>query len=222
MLNPQAFIFGFTQGFVIGPITLFGIREGLDPKRGFWYQMQVIFGATMVDILYLLLSSYGAAQFIEHDLVKLIMWSVASYLLLSMGYHSFFEKPHRLSIQNVHKHRSKFYETDFFRALLMNLVNPLAIVFWVMVAGSLYTNYATTVTPMEFAISIVVGGTISAVLVAIATLLVKQVFHEWMLKKLLKLGSLVLIAYGLYFSYQAILALQPVTASALELINYGG
>ena len=217
MISLQAFILGFTQGFVIGPISLFGIREGLDPKRGFWYQLQVILGATLVDIGYLLLSSYGAAQFIEYGLVKFAMWSVAAYLLLSMGYNSFFEKPKRLTIQNVHRHRTKFYETDFFRAILLNLVNPLAIVFWVMVAGSLYGSYSEPITPFVFAANIVVGGTLSALVVALATLMVRHVFHQWMLKKLMKVGSLVLIGYGIYFLFQAILAFQPIALAFADI-----
>ncbi len=209
MLNPQAFIFGFTQGFVIGPISLFGIREGLDPKRGFWYQMQVIFGATMVDIVYLLLSAYGAAQFIEYSLVKLAMWSVASYMLISMGYNSLRERPKKLSLKHLHRHKAKFYETDFFKAFMMNLVNPLAIVFWVMVAGSLYADYAATVTPFVFAMNIVVGGTVSSLIVAFATLLVRHIFHQWMIEKLVKLGSFVLIGYGIFFSFKALTELKP-------------
>jgi threonine/homoserine/homoserine lactone efflux protein len=210
VISPQAFIFGFTQGFVVGPISLFGIREGLDPKGGFWCQLQVLLGATIVDMFYLLLASYGAAEFIDHGLVKLAMWSIAAYMLLSMGYNSFFEKPKRLSIQHVHRHRKKFYETDFFRALLMNMVNPTAIVFWVMVAGSMYATYPEPISPFSFATNILVGSSISASLIVFATLLVRHVFHPWMLRKLIKMGSLVLMAYGLYFSYQAVLVLGPL------------
>ncbi len=215
MFNLQAFIFGFTQGFVIGPISLFGIREGLDPKRGFLYQLQVILGATVVDIIYLLMASYGAAEFIDHSLVKLAMWSVAAYMLISMGYNSLRDKPKRLSLKHMHRHKARFYETDFFRALLMNLVNPLAIVFWVVVAGGMYADFASTISPLGFAMNIVVGGAISSFLVAVATLLVRQIFHPWMLKKLVMTGSLVLIAYGVFFSFKAFGELKPLMTSVI-------
>lgn len=217
MINPQAFIFGFSQGFVIGPISLFAIREGLDPKRGFWYQVQVYMGATVVDIIYLLLASYGAAQFIENSYVKFFMWAAAAYMLISMGYNSLRQKPKRLSLQHMHRHRHHFYETDFFRALLINLVNPLAVIFWILVAGGLYAEYAATVSPFMFAMNIVMGGTISSLLVTLLTLVVRQVFHQWMIKKLIQVGSIVLIIYGLYFSFKALLELQPLVIGLLAL-----
>lgn len=217
MINPQAFIFGFSQGFVIGPISLFAIREGLDPKRGFWYQVQVYMGATVVDIIYLLLASYGAAQFIENSYVKFFMWAAAAYLLISMGYNSLRQKPKRISLQHMHRHRHHFYETDFFRALLINLVNPLAVIFWILVAGGLYAEYAATVSPFIFAMNIVVGGTISSLLVTLLTLVVRQIFHQWMIQKLIQVGSVVLIGYGLYFSLKALLELQPLVIGLLAL-----
>lgn len=214
MFNLSVLIFGLTQGFVVGPLTLFGIREGLDPKKGFWFQLQVLLGATLVDIFYLMLASYGAAKFIQYSPVQLAMWIAASYMLFSMGYNSFFGKSKRLSMEHVHRHRKRFYDADFFKAILMNLVNPTAIVFWVMVAGSMYANYVHILSPAAFAINILVGSTLSASLIVLATLLIKHVFHPWMLKKLVKGGALILMGYGVYFSFQALLILKPIVVGA--------
>lgn len=209
----SAFIFGLSQGFVVGPITLFGIQEGLNPKRGFWYQVQVSLGATCIDILYLLLAAYGAAQFLEYNLVKLILWSISSYMLIHMGLNSFSGRTKRMSLNHMHNSRARFYDSDFAKAMLINLFNPLAIVFWIMVAGGLYAESAQLITPFWFAMNIVGGGLIISFLVACTTMLVRKIFHQWMLTKLIRLGSLMLMGYGFYFSFKALMELKPMLVS---------
>lgn len=217
MLFSGPFMFGFTQGFVVGPITIFGIQEGLNSKKGFWYQVQVILGAALVDMIYLILAAYGAAQFIDNSIIRLIMWSAAAYLLIHMGINSLIGKPHKISFHHLHRHRSKILETDFFRAICLNFINPMAIVFWVMVAGSLYSQYKGVMTPPSFALNIEIGGLISSLLVALATLAVKKVFHESMLKNLIRMGSFVLIVYGIWFMGKAAFEAGPIVASLLSL-----
>ena len=217
IFNPGAFTFGFTQGFVVGPITIFGIQEGLNEKKGFWYQVQVILGATIVDIIYLLLATYGAAQFIDNSVVKLIMWSLAAYMLIHMGVNSLRAKPGKVSFHHMHRHRSKLFETDFFKGFAMNVVNPMAIVFWLMVAGSLYGQYKGLVTPPVFAFNVILGGLISSLSVAIMTIFVKKVFHASMLQNLMKFGSVLLIIYGFWFSGKAAMEAKPLMDSLLSL-----
>ena len=217
LFNLSAFGFGFTQGFVVGPVTIFAISEGLDSKKGFWYQIQVILGATIVDIIYLLLAAYGAAEFIDNSIVKLIMWSGASYLLIHMGVNSFHERPHKISFQHMHRHRMKFIDSDFIKAFGINLINPMAIVFWIMVAGSLYGQYKGMISPAAFAGNIVVGGILSSLIIACATLIVRKIFHPWMLRKLNQAGSLVLIFYGLQFFGKAVKEAGPIVVSILNL-----
>lgn len=212
-----AFWFGFTQGFVVGPVTVFAISEGLDTKKGFWYQIQVILGATIVDIIYLLLAAYGAAEFIDHSVVKLVMWSGASYMLIHMGVNSFHERPHTMSYKHMHRHRIRFIDSDFIKAFGLNLVNPMAIVFWIMVAGSLYGQYKGLISPAAFAGNIVIGGVISSVIIAIATLMVRKIFHPWMLKKLNQVGSLVMIFYGIQFFGKAVNEAGPIIVSIMNL-----
>lgn len=215
LLHLDSFIFGFSQGFVVGPITLFGIQEGLNLQRGFYYQAQVILGSIVVDILYLFLAAYGAATFIEFPMVKLVMWATSAYMLIHMGINSYHQSKSRISLHHMHRHKLKFYETDFVKAVLINLVNPLAIIFWVMVAASLYSQAVNEVSPFIFASNILVGCAISSFFVAFLTMAVRHSFHKWMLKRLMQLGSAVLVGYGLYFSFKAVMELHPLVLALL-------
>lgn len=217
LFNPGPFMFGFTQGFVVGPITIFGIQEGLNAKKGFWYQLQVILGASLIDMIYLILAAYGAAQFIDNSIIRLIMWSAASYLLIHMGINSLRDKPHKVSFRHMHRHRSKLFETDFVKALSLNLVNPMAIVFWLMVAGSLYSQYKGVMTPPSFALNVEIGGFLSSLIVAVATVFVKKIFHESMLKNIVRMGSLILIVYGIWFMGKAAFEAGPILLSMFSV-----
>jgi threonine/homoserine/homoserine lactone efflux protein len=217
LFSASAFWFGFSQGFVIGPISLFAIREGLNPRRGFWFQLQVILGATLVDVAYIMLAIYGVAGFIDNNLVQLVMWALAAYLLLTMGVNTYHERSGKMSFEHLHRHKTQFLKTDFFRAILMNLVNPVAVVFAVLVFGSMYGDYAELLSPFGFAMNVTAGGLLTALLIALLTLAVRHVFHQWMLQKMLKAGSLMLVGYGLWFLWKAA---EHVPELSISLINF--
>lgn len=195
----EILLFGFSQGFIIGPLSLFGIREGLDPKKGLRYQMQVILGGACVDFVYLVLATYGIAQFVNHEWVRFVMWIGAAYLLMKMGVNAIHERQHQLSFHHMHRHRSRFLETDFVKAVGINLLNPLAIVFWVMVAGSLYISLGKTLHPFVFAATVAISSFMSSCMIAAGTWFLRHIFHQRMLQRLTVLSSFILIGYGLWF-----------------------
>ena len=178
----EVLLFGFTQGFVIGPVSLFGIHEGLEKGKGFFYQIQVTVGSSLISFAYLLLAAYGAAHVVDQFYVRLIMWLVASYMLIMMGVNTIHERPRKLSAHHFHGLRKKLLESDFLKGGFLALVNPLSLVFWIMVAGGLYADVKDFLSPWFFALLVMLGTLVSSLLVAIATFFVKKIFHEKMLK----------------------------------------
>ncbi|MFA6024309.1 MAG: LysE family transporter [Candidatus Gracilibacteria bacterium] len=218
MFTPEAFLFGFTQGFVLGPLSLYAIREGLNPKKGFWYQLQVILGSFVVDIVYLLMATYGIAHFVENQWVKVVMWTFAGCILIRMGFNSLHEKPGRLTYIKLHGHRLTFFDNDFVKGFIVSLFNPMAVVFSLMIVGSLYASYAGSSGPATFAMNVNLGGVAAGLIVCGLTYAVRQVFHAWMIKKLMFVGSMVLIGYGAYFSFKAFAEIQPMVEAAFASI----
>lgn len=220
MFTPEAFLFGFLQGFAIGPITLYGIREGLNPKRGFWFQIQVTLGAALVDVIYLILATNGVIHFVDYQWVRLVMWAVAAYMLLTMGVDSLRGDMGKKKLQHVHRHKLHFFDSNFFKGFFMCMTSPLAITYAVMVVGSLYASYATSVPPTVFALNVCMGGFTTSLLIVLSTFVLKHIFHQWMLKKLVIAGSFVLVGYGIFFSWKAVLELVPtVQALSASLLN---
>ena len=221
MFTPEAFLFGFLQGLAIGPVTLYGIREGLSPRKGFWFQLQVIMGATLVDAVYVILATNGVIHFMDHQWVKLVMWILAAYMLLDMGIDSLRGDRGKKKLQYVHRHKLQFFDSDFFKGFFMCMTSPLAITYAVMVVGSLYASYANVVSPTVFALNVSLGGLVTSILIVFSTLILRHVFHTWMLKKLMFGGSLVLVGYGFYFSWKAILEIGPtVQAYTASLLGF--
>lgn len=73
-----------------------------------------------------------------------------------------------------------------------------------MVAGSFYTAFQDSVSPLGFALLIKGGSSVAAFSIAFLTLFARHIFHQGMLKKLTAFGSLILIGYGLWFFGKAI------------------
>lgn len=216
MLFWEAFMFGFFQSFAIGPISLYGIREGLNPRKGIVMQLQVIFGAALVELIYLGLATNGITGIMNYEWVQTLLWIAAAYMLGSMGYHSLKEPSSKGSLQHMHRHRLRFFDSDFFKGFLMCICSPMALVFCFIVVGGMYTNYATQVSPMEFALSVNIGGITTMLLITAATFAVRHVFHKWMLTKLVRAGSLILIGYGMWFAWKAVLGLQPLVVAFIS------
>lgn len=212
----EAFMFGFFQSFAIGPISLYGIREGLNPRKGIVMQLEVIFGAAIVELTYLILATNGITGIMNYEWVQTLLWVAAAYMLGSMGYHSLKDPTSKGSLQHMHRHRLKFFDSDFFKALLMCLCSPMALVFCFIVVGGMYSGYATEVSPLKFALSVNIGGIVTMLLITAATFAVRHVFHKWMLTKLVHAGSYILIGYGIWFGWKALLGLQPLVVALIS------
>ncbi len=216
MLFWEAFIFGFFQAFAIGPISLYGIREGLNPRKGVFMQLEVILGAALVELVYLALATNGVTGIMNYTWVQTLLWVAAAYMLGSMGYHGLKDPSNKGSLQHAHRHKLKFFDSDFFKGFLMCICSPMALVFSFIVVGGMYTSYAAQVSPMSFALSVNLGGILTMLLITAATFAVRHVFHKWMLTKLVRAGSYVLIGYGIWFGWKALLGLQPMVVAFIS------
>lgn len=213
----EAFIFGFTQSFVIGPLTLLAIREGLNPKRGLWYQLQIVAAGTIVDTLYLLLALNGVVFFITDIRVQAIMWTCAAFMLTIMGMNSLNEphKKKKISYHKTHRHHLQIADNNFSKGFLIGLMNPISIIFWIMIAGSMYSQYIGKISPLLFTTNIIIGGLIGSTIIVAATVAFRKFFTKKALQRLVFAGSLMLIGYGIWFTFRALVEWQTVVASIL-------
>ncbi len=214
---PEAFLFGFTQGLIVGPLVLYGFQEGIDPKKGFWCQLQVSFGATVVNFVYLLLATYGVAHFLQGSWIQLVLWIISSYLLTHMGLNSLRAKQAKLSLAHVKSHKLKLLDTDFFKGFLICLFNPLAIVGAFVIVGGLYASHTGGASPLSFTLSVLAGDLCAAFLIAGITFFIKHIFRPWMLQGFVRVGGMMMMAYGFYFGWVALTGFLPLVEVVLAL-----
>lgn len=217
MFVPEAFIFGFTQGLIVGPVVLCGFQEGIDPKKGFWCQLQVSLGAMAVSFVYLLLATYGVAHFLEGSVIQFTLWVLSSYLMIHMGLNSLHAKKSKVSLAHAKAHKAKLLDADFFKGFLICLFNPLAIVGAFVIVGGLYASHQGGASPLSFTLSVLSGDFLAAILIASATFFIKHIFRPWMLQKFIQMGSFTLIAYGFYFGWMALAEFRPLVEVVLAL-----
>lgn len=215
MLIWEAFLFGFFQSFAIGPISLYGIREGLNPHKGAFMQLQVILGAALVELVYLTLAVNGVTSIMNQQWVQTALWAAAAYMLTSMGYHSLKDPLSKKGLQHMHRHKLRFFDSDFVRGFLMCVCSPMALVFSFVVVGGMYASYAEEASPMQFALSVNIGGIVTMLLITLTTFVVRHIFHKWMLTKLVHASSFILLGYGVWFAWKAILGVQPMVMAVI-------
>ena len=211
----EAIIFGFTQSFVIGPLTLLALREGLNPKLGIWHQLQVVLAGTIVDLMYLMLSLNGVVYFINDIRIQAFMWTGAAMMLTFMGINSFSKHKKMHKRHFIHMHHFHLAQNSFSKGFAVGLMNPMAIIFWVMVAGSMYSQFSDQISPNIFALNIISGGIMGTLLIVALTYTCKKHFNEKTLERMVTLGSASLIIYGIWFTMKAVIEWQSILASAL-------
>jgi len=215
LFNVEAFIFGFAQSFVIGPLTILAIHEGLNPKRGIRYELQVVLAGTMVDTMYLLLSLHGIAYFINDIKIQAVMWTCAAAILSVMGLSAFTGKKKKKIYHKAYKHHLHVAQNSFAEGFVVGIMNPISVVSWIMVAGSMYSQYINQISPTLFTANIIGGGIIGSSIIVATTYFFRSHFRRKTLQRLVLLGSVLLVAYGIMFSFKALTEWQTVMASVL-------
>jgi arginine exporter protein ArgO len=211
----EAFFFGFVQAFAIGPISLYGIREGLNPSKGTLMQLQVIFGASMVKLFYLTLAVNGVTSLMKLEWVQTMLWVTAAIMLIKMGAHTLKDPLGEKGFQNLHQPHLKYLDNDFFKGFFMCLVSPMVLIYTFIVVGGMYSSYAQEAGPMQFALSVSLGGIVTMLLITLATFAVRQIFHQWMLVKMVQVSSFILLGYGVSFAWKALLSLEPMVMAMI-------
>lgn len=198
----RGIIIGLTLAAPIGPINIEIVRRGL--RTGFLSGWLVGIGAISGDTLYCLLVIAGIAPFVQHVVVRTILWTAGAVFLAFLGYHSLrgVREEKRLITTEGAVFQRRSYPTGF----LMALFNPLGVVFWASIGGGLVASAAAHASRIGTA-AIVVGVILGLGLwVTGLSVLVRggRRFITDRLFRLVNLASgLVLLGFAAWFGWQA-------------------
>jgi L-lysine exporter family protein LysE/ArgO len=196
---------GLSLAAPIGPVNAAQLDKGI--KGGFLHAWFVGLGAMVVDVLYMMLVYLGVVQFLEAPFMKTFLWLFGFFVLTYTGIESLIGAG---KLELNQKRGNETLVKSFMSGFFMSLSNPLTILFWLGIYGSVLANTATTYGFNQ--LLLYSGAIILGVLLWDITMAgIASSFRNFLNTKILiiisVLSGLSLIGFGLYFGYQAFLLL---------------
>lgn len=207
MNSLAAYIFlGVSLAAPIGPVNAAQLDTGI--KNGFFHAWIFGLGALTADILYMGMVYYGVGQIIDSPLVKIILWSFGCFVLTYTGIESLLSL-HKIEL-NLKSGEKNRLRRSLLTGFFMSLLNPLTILFWLGIYGSVLAETAKTFTGNQLimnSLAIVVGIILWDTIMATISSGARRLLSTKLLKVISILSSLSMIGFGIYFGIQAYHAL---------------
>ncbi|MBH0172451.1 LysE family transporter [Fictibacillus phosphorivorans] len=196
-------LLGLSLAAPIGPVNAAQMDRGI--KYGFWQAWMVGLGATVADALYMLMVYMGLVSYINTPFIKTFLWLFGSFVLLYTGIETFkkasMERKSSQQDYTVHNSRS------FLAGFLMSLTNPLTILFWLGIYGSILAETATKYSLeslLLYSMAIFSGILLWDFAMAVVSSSFRKMLADRILHGISKLSGLSLIGFGFYFGYKGI------------------
>ncbi|MDQ0232481.1 LysE family transporter [Metabacillus malikii] len=193
---------GLSLAAPIGPINAAQLDRGI--KGGFLNAWLVGLGATTADLVYMLLVYLGLVHFLDIPFMKAFLWLFGFFVLTYTGIESLISAG---KIEMKKGSHNITYSKSFISGFFMSLANPLTILFWLGIYGSVLANAVTMYSTGQLVIysSAIIFGLL---LWDFTMACVASTFRKYLTNKMLVwisvLSGLSLIGFGIYFGYQAL------------------
>ncbi|KQL53037.1 amino acid transporter [Heyndrickxia shackletonii] len=196
---------GLSLAAPIGPVNSAQIDKGI--KNGFLHAWIVGAGAVTADGIFMAIVYLGFTHFINIPIIQVFLWLFGAFVLIYTGIESI-TSGKKLTINQTRNKDSLLscYLTGFF----MSITNPLSIMFWIGIYGSVLAKVATNYGHIETIICtsmIFLGLTLWDVIMAILSSGSRKFLHTNFLKIISYLSGISMIAFGIYFGSQGVKAL---------------
>lgn len=196
------FFLGVSLAAPIGPVKATLLNTGI--KNGFFHAWLFGLGAVATDILYMLMVYFGVAQFIDSPFMKTFLWSFGFFVLMYTGIENLLTL-HTVSMDSKFRKRVRLRQS-FFSGLLMALLNPLTILFWLGIYGSILVGGARALSGFQiilYSMTILLGISLVDLTMSIISSGSRKVLSTSFLKTVSFISSLSMIGFGIYFGIQA-------------------
>ncbi|MBY0599029.1 LysE family transporter [Bacillus bingmayongensis] len=191
---------GLSLSAPIGPINAAQFEKGI--RSGFFHAWILGIGALIADILYMILIYFGVIHFLEKDVIKLFLWSFGTFVLIYTGIESL-KGANQISITS-RKSEDSIIRT-FFSGFFMSLSNPLTILFWLGIFGSILAKAATSYSKEQlllYSLGIILGIFLWDITMASTSSIFRKMLNVRMLSLITIISGISLIIYGIYFAFQ--------------------
>ncbi|WP_313799790.1 LysE family transporter [Cytobacillus sp.] len=196
---------GLSLAAPIGPVNAAQLDKGI--KSGFLHAWLVGLGAMIADIIYMLAVFLGIVHFLEIPFMKSFLWSFGFFILVYTGIESLISAG---KISSNSRNIEEAAMKSFFSGFFMSISNPLTILFWLGIYGSVLAETAAKYDQTQIAIyslAIIFGLLLWDIIMAGVASSFRRFLSMKVLTAISILSGLSLIGFGLYFGYQALILL---------------
>lgn len=193
---------GLSLAAPLGPLNAAQLDKGI--KSGFFHAWLVGIGSIIADIAFMLTVYFGVIHFLEIPFVQAFLWSFGFFVLIYTGIEGL--KGAGEIEMNSYRHKESAARS-FFSGFLISISNPLSILFWLGIYGSVL---AQTVEKYSSGYVILYSGAIFIGLFIwdLTMAGVASSFRHFLggngLRYISTFSGISLIGFGLYFGFQAV------------------
>jgi threonine/homoserine/homoserine lactone efflux protein len=195
-------LLGLSLAAPIGPINAAQIDRGI--RNGFMHAWLIGVGAVVADAVYMLVVYIGVIQFLEMSFMKTFLWLFGCFVLIYTGVETVINAS-KLSFEPT---RSKEpLVKSFFSGFFMSISNPLTILFWLGIYGSVLAKTAASYESSQlilYSSAIFIGLLIWDITMAGIASNFRKYLTSRLLISISLLSGFSLIGFGIYFGFQAV------------------
>lgn len=187
----------------IGPINAAQLDRGI--KYGFVNAWLIGLGSVVADIAYMMVVYLGIIHVLEIPFVNTFLWLFGAFVLIYTGVESLKGLGQISSTNNRENEES--YKKSFIAGFLMAISNPLTILFWLGIYGSVLVKTASTASLEQLALyssAIIFGLVIWDVSMAALSSSFRKFLSTGVLAIISIISGFSLIGFGIYFGYQGL------------------
>ncbi|MFA2840076.1 LysE family transporter [Bacillus paranthracis] len=191
---------GLSLSAPMGPINAAQLEKGI--RSGVFHAWILGIGALLADVIYMALIYLGVIHFLEKDIIKLFLWSFGAFVLIYTGIESV-KNANQISISNTRNDDSII--KSFFSGFFMSLSNPLTILFWLGIFGSILAKAASSYNKEQlllYSFGTILGIFIWDITMASTSSIFRKILNTRILSLITVISGISLIIYGLYFGFQ--------------------
>ncbi|MEN2768155.1 LysE family transporter [Ornithinibacillus xuwenensis] len=198
-------LLGLSLAAPIGPVNAAQLDRGI--KGGFFPAWFVGLGAVTADAFYMLIVYLGVVHVIDTPFIKTFLWLFGGFVLIYTGIESMFsakeiKASNRRSVEPLYK--------SFFTGFIMSITNPLTILFWLGIYGSVLaktaTNYESSALIL-YSCAIFIGLLTWDIIMALVSSGFRKILNDRVLTSIAVISGVALIGFGVYFGWQGVLLL---------------
>lgn len=196
------FLLGISLAAPIGPVKATLLNLGI--KNGFFHAWFFSLGAIATDLTYMFLVYIGIGRFIEYPFIQSILWSFGCFVLLYTGIENLLTM-HKVKLDSNFKRMIRLRHA-FLSGFLIALLNPLTILFWLGIYGSVLLGGSNKLNDFQigmYSISILLGILLVDFIMASISSGSRKLLSKNFLNTVSAVSSISMIGFGIHFGILA-------------------